>query len=209
MTKTNAQAKTAARNAKADTKPLQNSDLITEVKPAKSGGEYTAVSTGPAAKGGLTTMVPNSKMIGAVAKAAVIGGSYKAFVAAWEKAKASSPAMPAKGVDGRSAPHASKAIADARAKANNKADAVTQKPAPKAKAEKPAKEATKSKYSGAYKWTGENKARQGTWRYAMLECAKKNTTTDAGDACLKKDREFGSQKMDWRWMANQGYIKFA
>lgn len=215
-TKTNTSANVAAKNAKAVTAPksLANSDLIVESKGA-NGGKYTAVSTGDAKNGGRVTMVPNTRFIGDVAKTGSVGGSYKAFLAAWAKAQAESPAQMARGIKQGQAPQSAKALADAArvAKGANKADAATQKPtagkAPKAKAPKADAPKAASKYSGEYKWVGENKAREGTWRFVMLKCAETNTNTAAGDKCITKNREFGTRKIDWRWMANQNYIKFA
>lgn len=188
------------------------SDVIVEVKPVTSGGDYMAVSTG-SGKNGQTFMCPKSLFVGRVATAAAIGKSFKDAEALFRAAKLASGGKLANGVDGRNSPHSAKAVSDKgrSVAANNKADAATQK-APAPKAPKAAKAAPAKAVTGnrPYKWTGENKAREGTWRHAMLDCLSKNKDKDGASACLKKNREFGaSHVIDFRWCAAQGYIQWA
>lgn len=126
----------------------------------------------------------------------------------------------ARGVKAGQAPHSAKALSDAaaKAKAANKADAVAAKAKAKtdakaakaAKAEAKASERQSWKENRTYKCNfkaGEIVAREGTWRRAMLECVVANKTTDAANACCAKNREYGStHKIDWRWLAKEGYI---
>lgn len=206
MTKTNAQAATVTKAAKAakpaspkaakPAKPTVDKDAIVQ-----SSGTVGSALHFVKSVGGESLTFPTGQWRGEIRKLSAIGASFAALKA--ELAKA--PAQLARGIASGDAPHAAKAVADQRgkpAKASNKADAATQKPA------KAAKVPAASKYSGSYKWIGENAAREGTWRHAMLTCAANNTTTDAGNACLAKNKSFASHKMDWRWMAAQGYIKF-
>lgn len=125
----------------------------------------------------------------------------------------------ARGIGGRDAPHSSKAIADNRAHTGNRADAVQAKGKAKSdiKAADPKKlarlaEKEKSKANRQYvvitKMADVN-AREGTWRRAMMECVLNNKDTDSANACMLKNREFGStHKIDFRFMVNNGHIKY-
>lgn len=97
------------------------SDVISECKNNASGAPHIMVT----APGHPTIGIPQNRMNAELNKLAKVGGSYKAVVAAYEKAKKEAPATLATGLDGRNAPHASKAVQDRKAAA---------KPAPAAKA---------------------------------------------------------------------------
>lgn len=116
-------AKTAAPKSAAK---VTKSDVITVSKNAANGAAYLAVD----APGNPTLLIPHNRLSADLRKLANVGGSYKALVAAWKVVQANPPvAKLANGVDSRSAPHASKAVADAKAKS------TPAKAAPKAKAD--------------------------------------------------------------------------
>lgn len=205
MTKTNTATKTATRAAKA-AKPAAtpvNKDVIVQSNATAGSNDHLLKSLG-----GETFTFATTLWAGDIRKQCAIGQSFKAAVAA-VKAAPKPKAQLARGITAGDAKQSAKAVADQNraAKPANKADAATQK-APAAKAGKKAP-ATNVKGNRPYKWVGENKAREGTWRYAMLDCLAKNTDKDSAAACLKKNRQFGaSHQIDFRWCAAQGYIKY-
>lgn len=97
-------------------------DLIVTCEPLTSDPEnYMLIG-----RSGANTTVPKSKFIGAVRDAGQLGQSYRKFTELWAETKKNSPATLAGGLDGRNAPHSSKAVSDKRgaAKGTNKADKV-------------------------------------------------------------------------------------
>lgn len=106
-------------------------DIITSVKNTTSGGDYIVV-TANGKQPAIT--IPRSRFSAAIAKVAVVGGSYKAVDAAWQAEKANPPkAQLAKGLGAHNAPHAAKSVSDAAAK-GRAAGKAAPKTAPKAKA---------------------------------------------------------------------------
>lgn len=98
-------------------------DIIVRVEPTPN-GNCVAVC-----KEGEQTIVPKHRFHGDVALAGAVGKSYRDFVALWKAAQKASGGKLASGLDGRSAPHSAKAVADRRgkaaaapAKASNKTD---------------------------------------------------------------------------------------
>lgn len=125
----------------ADAKAPTKSDTITECKNNTSGAPHVMVS----AKGHPTLAIPQNRMNGQLQKLCLVGGSYAAVKAAYAEAKANPPvAKLASGLDGRSAPHSAKSVADA-ASANRNAAKTAAKPADKKAARKDAKAATAPK----------------------------------------------------------------
>jgi hypothetical protein len=221
MTKTNATTNVALAAAKriaekADAKKTapakklskEDADKITSSRSAIGNAEVHVVD----AAGGQSLTMPTAMWTGTLRKLSQVGQSFATFKAAHDAKLAEKPkAQLARGVNSNHAPHSAKAVSDSNGKATNKADKVVAKAKVKAQAKEKV-EARKSERQSwtqnlSYKWTGENNARPGTWRHAMLDTASKNTTTDAGNKAMTKNREFGSRKIDWRWLAAQGYIK--
>lgn len=192
MTKTNAQTATKTRAAKAKAAPAATKAAKAEAVPAKPAKAKKVLTDADFS-------FPTDKEIRAELEADL------------RKSGLPRAAQLARGVAASAAPHSAKAVSDSRAKANNKVDAATQKPA-KAKAAKADKaeakkaEAAKAKGNRPYKWIGENKAREGTWRHAMLDCLSKNKDKDSASACMRKHKEFSNNLIDFRWSAAQGYI---
>jgi hypothetical protein len=190
MTKTNKATKTASANAKA----------------AAKAQPVTAAEAKAIFPGKTTRRDIDAATAADLRKIAAETGAPRAMA---------SEAQLARGIRGGQAPHSAKALSDAAAKRNtaktaNKADAVVAKGKAKAdaKADKPARQSwtENRKYKATFK-ASEIVAREGTWRRAMLECVVANTTTDAANACCAKNREYGqSHKIDWRWLAKEGYI---
>lgn len=187
MTKTNAQTATKTRAAKAA--PAATKAAKAEAAPAKPAKAKKVLSDADFS-------FPTDKEIRAELEADL------------RKSGLPRAAQLARGVAASAAPHSAKAVSDGRAKANNKVDAATQKPAKvkAAKAEAKKAEAAKAKGNRPYKWIGENKAREGTWRHAMLDCLSKNKDKDSASACMRKHKEFSNNLIDFRWSAAQGYI---
>lgn len=123
---------------------VRAADMITVSGPhPQSAGYYmVGISTNHA------ITVPGHKFIGKVAEAAKLGQSFRAFKELWEAEKKASPGKLAQGLDGRNAPHSSKAVGDraAAAKGSNKTDkALVRKAAEQAKkAERKAAKAEKA-----------------------------------------------------------------
>lgn len=204
MTKTNAQTKTAAKATKPKATPV-NKDAIVQSSGTMGSEQHFVKSVG-----GESFTFPTDQWTGEIRKLCAIGQSFAAAKAAAAKLpKGDKPkSQLARGISAGDAKQSAKAVADQNrgGKATNKADAATQKPA---SAKKAAKAAGNVKGNRPYKWIGENKAREGTWRHAMLDCLAKNTDKDSAAACLKKNRQFGaSHQIDFRWCAAQGYIKY-
>lgn len=128
----------------------------------------------------------------------------------------------ARGIKAGQAPHSAKALSDAAAKVKTtgKADAVQAKgkakadakAARQAKAEAKAAERQSWKTDRPYKVLvklGDIALRDGTWTKVMVETALSHKDTGAANAALAKHREFGSRKIDWKWLADvRKYIQF-
>jgi hypothetical protein len=188
------------------------SRVVVECKPVVSGADAMAVSIG--SREGETLIVPKHRFTGKVAEAAKVGQPWAEFKRVWEAAKAENTGKLAAGLDARSAPHSAASVRDARPKAANKADAVTQKPAKpamakraqEAKAERKAKAATTAapKADDARKITVVDKkftyGKEGSSRNASwIACTKAKTVADYAKAG-------GAVKYLPRWVA-AGAIK--
>lgn len=140
------------------------------------------------------TLVPKHRFAGEVQTLAVVGGSYRAFKEAWKTAQKTAGGKLANGLDGRNAPHSSKAVADrahGKAPASNKADkraavakAQTEKKAAR-KAERAAKAAPKADdtrkitlVDKKYSYGKPGSARNASW----LACTKAKTVADYAKA---------------------------
>lgn len=149
--------------------------------------------------GGKELTFPTERWSGDIRKASAVGGSFAALEQAWAKANV---VQLAKGVDARSAPHSSKAVADNAAKrkgaAPAKADKAT-KAAPKAKKVNPVSSAHDRTYKVVNKDHG---AREGSKRALQLAIVFAHTSTAAA-------RAKGAESCDFRFAADKGFIKFA
>ena len=127
-----------------------------------------------------------------------------------------------RGITSRAAPQSAKAMADAKvaAKAAAPASNKTDKAAAKAKAKVDAKAKVEQRKAERASWSADRpykvlvkaadcNLRDGTWTKVMVETALSHKTTAAANAALAKHREFGSRKIDWKWLANvRKYIQF-
>lgn len=125
----------------------------------------------------------------------------------------------ANGVTARTAPQSAAAVAANVAKATKATKATKAAPTPAAPAKATAATAATAATPARNKWDQDRPykalvapaditARDGTWRRMLILTALAATNTAAADAALKKHREFGSRKIDWRWLAAQKYIAF-
>lgn len=192
MTKTNATATVAAKTAKAK-KVLTEKDI--------------PIGTLPTAK---ALRDEQEKELRAEAKAS---GAPRA-------------AQLARGIKTGQAPHSAKALADAAAKvtkaapAANKADAVQAKAKAKSDAKAARAAKTEAKAADRQSWKTDRPykvlvkldditLRDGTWTKVMVETALSHKDTGSANAALAKHREFGSRKIDWKWLADsRKYIAF-
>lgn len=195
--------KRSSQSAKlADSPAPVKSDVITECKNNTSGAPHIMVT----APGHPTLGIPANRMNAELNKLAKVGGSYAAVKAAYEKAKANSPvAKLANGLDGRSAPHSAKSVADAAGKGNPAKAAP--KAADKKAARKEAKAATaapKADDKRAITIVKKDFAfgREGTARRASWDICLKSKT--AADYIAKG----GAAKYLPRWVS-AGAIKLA
>lgn len=224
MTKTNAQTKTVSKTAKVTKAPAKpkaatkapakkpepkvDPDTITVSKPHKLDGSMLVKSAG-----GEELILSHAD---AVRLLDYIGeGKSFAVAKAQSLVPAKGKAQLARGITAKDAEQSAKAVADQHkgaAKATNKADAATQKPAEAKKAARKA-EAAAAKGDRKYKplvKLSDITLRDGTWTKVMVETAMGHTSTDAANAALAKNREYGSRKIDWKWLADtRHYIKFA
>jgi len=146
------------------------SDIISSCKGTSNGGSYIAV----AAPGQTAILVPTNRFVGDLQKLGAVGKSFKAFADAWKVAKANPPAAKlANGLDGRSAPHSSKAVADSKAKEAPKAKPAAAKKEAK-KAERVAKAAPKADDTRAitilkkdFAFGRDGTARRDSWNKAL------------------------------------------
>lgn len=206
MTNTKTNAKLVAKgrklvnagNAKARAKMNKaNPDLITGVAPART-GNGTVVSTA-------TTMydIAPWQDHGQTRKLAVVGASLaalKAHVATLVKPQAKL----AHGVDIHNAPHSAKAVRDAReaakaTKGKGKARAVKAD-----KAKQPARGTERQYKLGARK----NEAKADTFRHYLLSTIMGAKDTASAKAKHAKSKKFQDRKLDFNWVASQGYIAF-
>jgi hypothetical protein len=109
----------------------------------------------------------------------------------------------AKGVDGHNSPHSAKSVADQR-KGTKAAPKTSATKAGKNKQPSKGAERSYSVIKGA-----ENKARPDTWRYHMTAMIIGSTDTAAAKAKHAKSGKFPSNKLDFNWAANNGFIKFS
>lgn len=135
-------------------------DKITSSKGSGNGETHYVT-----AADGRTLSFPTARWSGELREASKVGGSFKAAEALWSKL---SVAKLARGVDSKSAPHASKSVQDAAAKGK-----ATAKSATKGKAT--TKAAPKK-------------------RHGALDDAAKIAVTDKGKAQLAKDADTGSTR---------------
>lgn len=187
MTKTNAQTAVATKTAAAKPKKVLGvEDIVIAGKPGKAPAKEKAELNRELNKIAAETGAPRAN------------------------------AQLARGIKAADAQQSAKAVADQnRAKPTNKADAATQKPAKAAEVKKAARKAEAEKAKGDRKYKVVTKLaditlRDGTWTKVMVETALGHTSTDAANAALAKNREFGSRKIDWKWLADvRKYIAFA
>lgn len=178
-------------------KALKNPDVITASVPAK-GAPGVAVCTST------RTVIVAPWQETAVTRALMANGkslaALEAHLATLEKPKAKL----ASGVDARTAPHSAKAVADQKGAA----------PATKGKASKAAPKAAKNKAPSRgtdrnYKiGKTKNEARPDTWRYYMLETIRAHKDTASAKAAHAKGKKFSSNKLDFTWADQKGYITF-
>lgn len=215
MTKTNTATATAARAAKAAKAPA-NPDAIVQSSGMRGNGDLHFVKSA----GGESLTFPTAQWTGKVRDAAAPGQSYTALA----KLLAKQPAQLARGVKAGQAPHSAKALSDAAAKAKapaaTKADAVQAKAKAKtdAKAARAAKAEAKASERQSWKTDRPYKVlvklddialRDGTWTKVMVEIALSHKDTATASAALAKHREFGSRKIDWKWLADvRKYVQF-
>lgn len=158
--------------------------------------------------GGQDLTFPTARWSGEIREASKIGQSFKALQDLL--AKPVPAAKLAKGITGRDAPHASKAIADANAKAKP----VAKKAAEAKKAVKAEAKAKAAKPDRPYKHLvklADITLRPGTWTEYMVQTIMSHKTTAAANAAsqAKRDREFGGKKLDFKWTADaKKYIAF-
>lgn len=181
-------------------------DQIVVNEDAPNGAAYRMVGV----TDGQPLMIPKHKFVGALAEAAKLGSSFKAFRELWEAEKKASPGKLAQGLDGRNAPHSSKAVGDraAAAKGTNKADKVQARKATEQakKADRKANRAAKAapKADDNRKITIVDKkftyGKEGTSRNASwIACTKSKTVADYAKAG-------GALKYLGRWVS-AGAIK--
>lgn len=189
---------TAAKATAAKATKAAPADAITEVS-----GKNAAVVIVQA--GDAKLAFPIAKLKGQVAELAQVGVSIAALRAALGQ-----PAKPvlANGATGRTAPHAAKAVADAKAKDAKAAPAAKAGKAPKAA---PAPRAATA--GDTYKSTGKGSgARAGTWRHYMVTLVQAHgSKTEAREAHAKGKfagftADFAGKTLDFGWMAKQGFI---
>jgi hypothetical protein len=220
MTKSvNKSVKTATAKAKAPAKATAPAKAKAPAKLTAAQADLIVSSKGGAnstshhvhSAGGDTLSFPSDRWSGELRAACAVGQSFKAAEALWAKlAKAAPAAKLATGISGRDAPHASKAIADSKAKAAPaaKATAPASKAAPAAKAPAPAKGADRTYKALAN--LADLGLREGTWTIYMVGLALKHTSTAKADAELaKKPFDAKARKLDWTWMAAKKFIAFA
>lgn len=181
------------QTAKLTAAPKANPDSIVSVKATTTGPDHIIVVAG-----GKTINVPRSQMTGQLGKLAKVGASIKAVEQYIKDHKPD--ARLARGITGRDAPQASKAVADQRQPAT---------PAPKAKAEK--KATAKREPKGAeFSYTiGKPADRaEGSWTQHMLVMMQKATDTGAARAAHAKSGKFADKKLHFSWARDKGYIKY-
>lgn len=196
MTKTNAQAAVAAKQAKASPKAATvNKDAIVQSSGTKSAGGHFVMSAG-----GDALTFATALWAGEIRKLAAIGASFSALKAALVASGAAKlPDAPvpqlARGVAAKDAVHSAKAVSDAarEGKASNKADAATQKPkAPKTGVANDRAYTLLSKDHGAR--PDSKRAKQ-----LMIVFAHKSTALA---------RKAGAETCDFAFAAAKGFIKF-
>lgn len=127
---------------------VRAADMIAVSGPHPQSAGYHMVGTGP----NNAVTIPDHKFVGALAEAAKLGNSYRAFTAMWKEIQRTSTGKLAAGLDGRNAPHSAKSVGDHNnaAKGTNRADKVQARKAAETtkkaarKAEKTAKAAPKA-----------------------------------------------------------------
>jgi len=178
-------------------------DKIVTSKATSNGASHYVASAG-----GKAVTFSTDRWVNGVRKASVIGASF----AALEKELAKPAARPklARGITGRDAPNASKAIADANAKAKPAAAKKAARAQAKAKVANPDRP-----YKALVKF-GDLGLREGTWTYYMVQQVLAHTSTAKASAATLADRERhyrhpnGNVKaLDFNWSANvKKFIQF-
>lgn len=196
----------ATAKAKAPAKlTAAQADIITTSMGTSNGTGHHVSSAG-----GDSMSFPTAMWKGEMRAAAKVGASFAACVALHKKL-AENPAKLATGVTGRDAPHASKAVADGKAKSAPaaKATAPAAKPAKAAKAAKPAKGADRP-YKALAKLADMPAMRPDSWRLFMVTTILAHKSTAAAQAACDKSNTFRGKKLDFSWSArsNGGFIAF-
>jgi hypothetical protein len=209
MTKVSTKKPATKAPAKAKTaKPKIDPDVIITSKAANpKNTEHHMVTSA----GGESLTFPTERWVGKTRELSAVGGSFKALKAHWDKLQV---AKLAKGLNGRDAPHSSKAVADGRAKAPAKPAKPAKAAAQAKKAERAEAKAKAQKADRPYKALvkfADTGVRPGTWTTFMVETILAHKSTDAAMKAseARRNREFGGKKLDFKWAADvKKFIQF-